>query len=432
MHDLIIVGGGAAGLWAAAVAASRGLKVLVLEKNVKSGVKILMSGGTRCNITHHCSPQQIVEAYGAQGRFIKPAVFALPPQRVVEQFNSWGVATKVEETGKVFPVSNRAIEVRDALVTQLRLAGAELRTGVAVKDIAPVSDAGDWSNTTAERPRWQVTIENQVLYCSNVLLCTGGLSYPGCGTTGDGYQWARNVGHTINPTFPALAPLVSPAAWVHQLTGITLADVQVHLRTSDRKEKDPRRSCRSSFLWTHFGCSGPAPMNVSRFVAQHEQARALDPSLPRAILEVDLLPNMAENELPNYFDPSKFGKRRVSSLLSDWLPHKLVEHLLQAAEVVDSQLIAELPKKSRLQLISQLKRLPVPIDTTRGYAKAEVTSGGVCTSEVDPRTLESRLARGLYFAGEILDIDGPIGGYNFQAAFATANAVALSVGRTAE
>lgn len=420
MYDLIIVGGGAAGLWAAIVAAGRGLRVLVLEKNVKSGVKILMSGGTRCNITHNCSPQEIVEAFGTQGRFLKPSVFALPPDEVVARFNGWGVATKVEDTGKVFPASDRALHVRDALVTQLTSVGAELRTGVAVRDVRRVDQ---------ELVRWEVVTEQAALPCHNVLLCTGGLSYSACGTTGDGYQWASHVGHTIVPTFPALAPLVSPANWVHELTGITLQDVTVRVLLGGKKDKDPRKSCRSSFLWTHFGCSGPAPMNISRFVSQYEHARSIDPALSRLTIEVDLLPTVSESELLVRFNPEQNGKRRVSALLADWLPHKIVSLLLSKAELDEGRLVAELPRKSRLQLLSDLKRLIVPIDSTRGYGKAEVTAGGVDTSEVNPHTLESRRATGLFLAGEVLDIDGPIGGYNFQAAFSTANAAALHVVR---
>jgi predicted Rossmann fold flavoprotein len=418
MLDLIVVGGGAAGLWGAIVAANCGLKVLVLEKNVKPGVKILMSGGTRCNITHHCGPEKIVEAFGAQGRFLKHAVFALPPATVVERFNSWGVETKVEATGKVFPASDRALEVRDALVTQLEQAGAQLRSGVAVRDVRPGTES-----------RWEVVTDEETLACHQVMLCSGGLSYPGCGTTGDGYEWSRKVGHTVTSTFPALAPLVSPATWVHELTGITLPDVAVRINTGEKKDKDPRRSYRSSFLWTHFGCSGPAPMNVSRYVAQHQQARMLDPSLSRMTLEVDLLPDISEAELLNRFDPATNGKRRVSSMLGDWIPNKLAEQLLQNAELDETRILAELPKKARQQLISDLKRLPIPIDGTRGYGKAEVTAGGVSTSEVHSHSMESRLAPGLYLAGEILDVDGPIGGYNFQAAFATSNAAALSIAK---
>lgn len=421
MHDLIIVGGGAAGLWAAVVAAKRGLRVLVLEKNVKPGVKILMSGGTRCNITHHCGPQQIVEAFGTQGRFLKPAVYALPPSEVVRRFNSWGVATKVEDTGKVFPASDRALHVRDALVAQLKSAGAELRSGVAVQDIVPGPDT---------RVRWQVVTDGEKLDSHSVLLCTGGLSYAACGTTGDGYAWAERVGHTIEPTAPALAPLVSPAGWVHELTGITLPDVSVRILMGDRKDSDPRMTCRSSFLWTHFGCSGPAAMNVSRFVSSDERGIAQNRQNIKISLEVDLIPDRTESQLLACFGPANHGRKRVASMLFDWLPAKLVSRLLLNAGIDESRLVAELPKKSRLQIFSDLKRLRVPIDSTRGYGKAEVTVGGVRTAEVNSHTLESRLAPGFYLAGEILDIDGPIGGFNFQAAFATANAAALHAPRS--
>ena len=419
--DLIIVGGGAAGLWAAATAAGRGLKTLVLEKNRKSGVKILMSGGTRCNITHHCGPEQILQAFGTQGRFLKPSVYNLPPQAVVERFSQLGVATKVESTGKVFPVSDRALDVRDALVGQLHQAGAQLLTGVAVQDVRP-------SPMTSSQ--WQVATEQQTYHSRSVLLCTGGLSYPGCGTTGDGYAWTQAVGHSIVPPCPALVPLVSSAEWVRQLSGLTLPDVEVRvaLRSSSergsstsaepvsRKVKDSRQISRGGFLWTHFGCSGPAPMNVSRFVARQPYD-----------LVVDLLPDVSASELADSFDPSRNGKRRVASILSNWLPKSLAGELLAQTRIDDGLGVAELPKASRNKLMEMLKQLKIPIEGTRGYAKAEVTAGGVATAEVNPRTLESRKAPGLYLAGEILDIDGPIGGYNFQAAFATAHQAALSV-----
>ena len=199
--------------------------------------------------------------------------------------------------------------MRDALVRQLENAGAVLRAGIAVRDVRSATES-----------RWEVVTDEDTLPCNNVLLCSGGLSYPGCGTTGDGYQWARRVGHSIVPTFPALAPLVSPVNWVHELTGITLPDVSVRINTSNTKDKDPRRSCRSSFLWTHFGCSGPAPMNVSRFVAAHQQARLADSNLGPAVLEIDLIPDVSEAELSDRFDPGKNGRRRISGLLGHGFP----------------------------------------------------------------------------------------------------------------
>ncbi len=407
MWDLIVIGGGAAGLWAAGTAAARSLNVLVLEKNRKPGVKILMSGGTRCNITHHCDIDGIVKAFGQQGRFLKPALHELPPEAVVAEVNRLGVATKVEESGKVFPVSDSAVDVRDALVKRLTEAGATLQTGVAVTDLRQ-----------NESSQWLVQTETEQLVARNVLLCCGGLSYAGCGTTGDGYAWAQRVGHTLVETFPALTPLLSPAAWVHELTGITLPDVAARVIAGDKKNKDPRLVSRGGFLWTHFGCSGPVPMNVSRFVAS-----AAEPH--KAMLQLDLIPDVSELALAAQLDATVGGRKSVAAALVPLVPRNMAACLLKRAHVMEGLPLAELSRTSRLKLIEDLKRLQVPLSGTRGYPKAEVTAGGVSTKEVDPHSMQSRVAPGLYLAGEILDIDGPIGGFNFQAAFSTGHIAAL-------
>lgn len=405
--DLIIIGGGAAGLWAAGTAAHRGLRVVVLEKNRKPGVKILMSGGTRCNITHDCDLQGIVGAFGQQGRFLKPSLYNLTPADVVAEVNRFGVATKIEDTGKVFPVSDRAIDVRDALLRRLEQAGAQLRSGVAVTGLESVGSSC-----------WRVSTESDNLESSAVLLCCGGLSYPGCGTTGDGFIWARKLGHTIVDTFPALTPLLSPARWVHELSGITVPDAELQVLVDGRKLKEPRSKARGGLLWTHFGVSGPTAMNVSRCVSPL-------PEPQRACVEIDLLPGQDAAALSDLLMSRESGKRSVLSVLSTVIPRNLAGALLALAEVDAGTLLAELPRKGRQQLLHDLKNLQVPLSGCRGYAKAEVTAGGIDRREVNPHTMESRLAPGLYLAGEILDIDGPIGGFNFQAAFSTGHTAAL-------
>lgn len=411
MWDLIIVGGGAAGLWAAGTAAARGLRTLVLEKNVKAGVKILMSGGSRCNITHNCGIEGIIEAFGNQGRFLKPALHNLSPQDVVTEVNRLGVATKIEDTGKVFPVSDRALDVRDAIVRRLHDAGAQLRTGVAVKNIA-----------RDESQQWIVSTETEQLISRYLLMATGGLSYAGCGTTGDGYPWAAALGHSIEPTHAALTPLLSPAVWVHELQGLTLDDVRVTAVYGDAKpERDPRHTSRTGLLWTHFGFSGPAAMNVSGAVSSW-------PEPHRARLLIDLVPDMNEAACMALMDGSAgSGKRSLHSVLTTHMPRRMADCLMLQADVAGEVTLAELPKKARLKLFELLKRLAVPLAGTRGYPKAEVTAGGVNRKEVNPHTLESRIVPGLYFAGEILDIDGPIGGFNFQAAFATGHTAAMNM-----
>ena len=407
--DLIIVGGGAAGLWAAGTAAARGKRVLVLEKNNKPGVKILISGGTRCNITHHSDVEGIIQAFGNQGRFLKSALYQLTPDQVVQEIERLGVPTKIEDTGKVFPVSNHAIDVRNALVRRLTQPGAQLRSGVAVKDVSPC-DAGGW----------QVQLEGESLRTKKIIVSTGGLSYSECGTTGDGYAWLKKLGHTVTTTYPALTPLVSPSQWVHALKGITLPDVSVCVSSQELPKREPRVTSRGGFLWTHFGCSGPAPMNVSRFVSSLAEPH-------KSSLLLDLVPDLSAAEVTQLLDASQGGKKNVQSVLQQLIPKNMAQCLLGRAQVEDGVTLAELPRKSRMSLIEDLKKLSVPLCGTRGYAKAEVTMGGVKTQEVNPQTMESRLASGLFLAGEILDVDGPIGGFNFQAAFSTGNLAALNV-----
>ena len=364
-----------------------------------------------------------MKAFGKQGRFLKPSIHELPPSTVVAEFEKLGVPTKVEQTGKVFPISNRAIDVRDALLNRLSQFGGLIRTGVAVQDLQSLQQ-GDLSS-------WRVLIEGQEFVGDKVLLCCGGLSYSGCGTTGDGYAWAERLGHQLVATAPALTPLVSPANWVHELSGITLPDAAAQVVVPGTKIKDVRNKSRGGFLWTHFGCSGPVSMNVSRFVSQYELDKVANTngiSSESPYLELDLLPAISADDLAREFDASRgIGRKQISTILQNWLPKNLVHTLLRTSDVKPAVTLAELPKKGRNGLLRDLKQLKVPLDGTKGYPKAEVTMGGIKTSEVNPQTMESRKAKGLFLAGEILDVDGPIGGYNFQAAFSTGHAVGRNV-----
>ncbi|MEM8733835.1 MAG: aminoacetone oxidase family FAD-binding enzyme, partial [Planctomycetota bacterium] len=307
IYDVIVVGGGAAGLWAAGTAAERGLNVRLVEKNRKLGVKILMSGGTRCNVTHHCEVRGILDAFGReQGRFLKHSVHQLTPASVVAMFDSLGVPTKVEETGKVFPVSNRAIDVRDALVRRAESAGVTLQSGTAVIDIDRESDG--WSVHLADSSREQLPAET--IRSRQLLICCGGLSYPGCGTTGDGYAWAQKFGHTLVSTAPALTPLVCSEPWVHELSGLTLPDASARINVEGIKSsKDPRTSSRGGVLWTHFGFSGPVPMNVSRAITDSQAVGR------RASMILDMAPDLGQDQVELELSSSSGGKKRVGSVV---------------------------------------------------------------------------------------------------------------------
>jgi hypothetical protein len=419
--DAIIVGGGAAGLWGAGTAAQRGKKVLVLEKNNKAGVKILMSGGTRCNITHHADSRKIAEAFGKQGRVLLSVLKRLSPEDVVREFESEGVQTKVEETGKVFPVSDRAIDVRDAVVRRLARHGAELLCGCAVDSVDPdATGAGFRILATVQGRQLQV-------HSKTVLITTGGLSYSGCGTTGDGYAWLKNMGHSITPLRPALTPLTSPESRVHELSGLTLEDVlvraQIHAHSGDTKPlKLERRESRGGFLWTHKGCSGPTSMNVSRCFSD----RGLEDRLE---LIVDLLPDSSVEQLEEWIaQETRQSNRALSTVLSHRVPKRLATSILESIGADYDPHMAELPRAIRIKMIESLKQYRIEISGTLGYPKAEVTAGGVELGEVNFQDMQSRRQAGLYLAGEILDLDGPIGGYNFQAAWSTGHTAGLHLG----
>ncbi len=377
---------------------------MLLEKNRRPGVKILMSGGTRCNLTHDTDKTGIVAAYGKPGKFLHSALAALSPKDLVALVEAEGVAMKVEPGGKIFPVSDQATDILDAFLRRLQRSGAELAVGEGVTAIDRV-EAG-----------FRVATTTRTLDAAHVLITTGGKSYPGSGTTGDGYAWAESLGHAIVPTHAALTPITTNAGWVRELQGVTIPDVLV--RVVDPAIENAKQRIlaerRASFLFAHFGLSGPAPMDVSRAITGHLRPAML-------LLECDFLPSVREDQLDEQIRAAaaREGKRRVLSILPDLLPARLMETLARMATIGEDQRAAELSKHQRQRLVEAIKRSAIPISGTRGFAKAEVTAGGVPLDEVDSRTMQSKLVPGLYFAGEVLDLDGPIGGYNFQAAFST-------------
>lgn len=408
---------------AASRSAELGCRTLLLEKNRKPGVKILMSGGTRCNLTHHTDARGIIAAFGSQGRFLHSALASLSPEGLVELFNREGLPTAIEQgTDKIFPASNRALDVQRTLLKRIERTGLKLITEITVTAIAKREDE-----------TFSISTEDGHFRSHRLLITSGGMSYPGCGTVGDGYEWARAFGHTVIHPRPALTPLRSSQPWVRELSGITIGDVHAWVFPSNpgkilaelRAQKLNQRSlshARGSFLFTHKGLSGPVPMNVSRAVT--------DPTQPGPhTLLCDFLPTQKESETHDWLSKlsDEPSKRTVESELTQRVPKRLVESLMKQSGLPLSLRTAEFSKTAQRRVFELLRRQIIPLNGTLGFVKAEVTAGGIALDEVHSSSMESKLVPGLYFAGEILDLDGPIGGYNFQSAFSTGWLAAESI-----
>lgn len=397
--DCVIVGAGAAGLMAAIETAKRGRRVLLLEKNSKPGVKILMSGGTRCNLTQNTDTAGILSAFGKEGRFLHSALAAFSNTDLIDYFNQRRVPTKIEPTGKVFPRSDRAKDVLDALVSDA------VENNVALNLNEPVHTIESADNS------FQVHTQDAIYRVERVLITTGGLSYPGCGTTGDGYQWCKQLGHSIVKTVPALVPLKTPdQSWTRDLQGLTLENVELSIINSLRQTL---ATTRGSTLFTHLGVSGPSAMNISRTISYSDDSDLF--------LLINFLPNLNVEQKFSYLKNllQEQAKKQIGTALKGLLPIRVINVLLEQSKINPTSRCAEVSKANIRRLTEALHGLATKVTGTLGFTKAEVTAGGVNLLEIDSKTMESKCQSGLFLAGEILNLDGPIGGYNFTAAFAT-------------
>jgi len=402
--DAIIIGGGAAGLMAAIRAAElgaeKGARILLLEKGKKPGVKILMSGGSRCNITHHCSNRDIATAFGKNGQCLLSPLSSFGVEDTVRFFEAEGVKTKIESTGKIFPVSNKASDVLEALLHRLERTGAVLACEKSVQSIKRGADG------------FTVAGQGFSFLGKRILIASGGKSFPRCGTTGDAYTWLKELGHSIVSTHPSLVPLTTNLPWIRDLSGITLKDTRVEVGTNGKAIA----ADRNAWLFTHFGYSGPAPMNLSRWITTSSGA---------GWLRLDSLPELSAQAVESHILQSlpSMGKRSLVSLLAhlfgEAVPQRWAEALVGQASIPLERKGSELGKTERQKLVQALKGLQLQVAGSCGFDKAEVTAGGVNVKEVDFKTMQSRIVPNLFLAGEILDLDGPIGGFNFQSAWST-------------
>lgn len=401
--DVVVVGAGPAGFMAAITAARRGRRTVLLEKNERPGLKILISGGGRCNLTTTRGGADLEAQYGVRrGRFLRHALRSFPPTALREFVEAAGVPLQEEDLEKLFPVSQRARDVVDALVRLAQEAGVELRTDAAVRAIER-SETG-----------FAVHGAGATVAAPSVVLATCGLSYPNTCASGDVYPICRAFGHTVTPTFPALAPLFVEAGWVRQLQGIVITGPTV---TALAANGEPLLQRRRPILFTHKGLSGPAPMDLAGDVEEQRGAAAV---------KFDFAPDLAREQLEREWlaAAAAHGTRSAASLLPESLPERLRGALLALAGADTA--LASLSRQARRLLLDVVKDLRVPVARSLGFDHAEVTRGGVALDEIDAKTMQSRKQPGLFVCGELLDVDGPIGGFNFQAAFATGRLAGLS------
>ena len=390
-----------------------GAETAVFETNTTAGRKLLLTGGGRCNLTHLATPDEIVRSFGPKGRFLSYCLHKFPPEHVRQFFRELGLVCIVEKDDCVFPSSDRAEDVRDCLINHAKNLGVRFYFDKSVKSI------------TREGSSFAVHTNREIIVAEKVIIATGGLSFPKTGSTGDGYRFAKELGHTIVEPRASLVPLVTRENWPGLIAGTAVENVKISARINNKKI-----TTSGALVFTDDGIGGLAAWDMSRHLT--DRLPALSKPAPSAIegvevpaqkpveITIDLVPTMNETEFEAYLLGlfAKYPKRTVINVLFDLVPKKLAGLLCRragVAEITGSQL----KKEHRRKVIQFLKKLPLSIKSTRPIAEAIVTRGGVSTAEINSKTMESKICPGLFFAGEILDVDGPCGGYSLQICWST-------------
>ena len=396
-----VVGAGPAGLMAAL---QIGKNCHLFEKMSKPGIKLALTGNGRGNFTNQQSLKKFQTAYFEQGDFLQSALKNCSPKKLRSIFASLGLKSIEKEAGRVFPTTERAADITACLLTALEKTGVRVDYGCNVREICR-------ENGRVSGIRYERNGQRHFVPAGAVVLACGGKSRPQTGSDGSGYELAKKVGHHCTPCLPALTPLLIEEKIVRPLQGLSFSDIQVRLISGNKILGQER----GGVLFTHFGISGPAVLNLSRFAAQMLWKKET------AWLELDFFPDMNCEELDKILQEriARYGKRRFGTILGEFLPERLVAYILERAEIDGRLQAARLTGRQRKRCLQICKKMSFAVNGVGDFQKAMLTCGGVCLSEIEERTLESKLVKGLYFAGEILDIDGKSGGYNLHAAFAT-------------
>ncbi|MDP4153076.1 MAG: NAD(P)/FAD-dependent oxidoreductase [Bacillota bacterium] len=409
MKNVLVVGGGPAGMMAAAAAAEAGCLVTLIEKNKTLGKKLLITGKGRCNVTNNCSPDELIANLPINGRFLYSAVNRFSPSDTMDFFDGLGLKLKTERGNRVFPESDHSADVLGALKRYLHNSGVN----VVYHSVTGI--------LTDETGAQGVKTDSGDIHADAVIIATGGLSYPLTGSTGDGYDFAGKLGHTIVKPKPSLVPIETAEEWPKQISGLALKNIAV--RVTDKNKGKTVYEDFGELLFTHFGVSGPVVLSMSSHI------RNMEPD--RYTLHIDLKPALSEKQLDarllREFDAQK--NKNLSNVMPKLLPSSLADIFLNLFGIEGEMKVNEVTKEIRQRIISSLKDLPLNLSAFRPIDEAIVTSGGVKTSEINPATMESKLVPRLYFAGEIIDVDGYTGGFNLQIAFSTGRLAGQSASR---
>ena len=403
--EVVVIGGGAAGMLCSAAAAERGLKVILLEPNKVLGRKLRITGKGRCNVTNNCDINEFLNNIPGDGRFLYSALNRLSPRDTMEMFEGLGLNLKTERGNRVFPVSDNANDVVGALQRWLN------RTGVRVVHDSAKHILAENNAVTG------VETSDAVIECRAAVICTGGLSYPLTGSTGAGYAMAQELGHTVTPTRPSLVPLESDDDYCAEMQGFSLKNVTLSAYEDGKliyKEL-------GEMLFTHFGVSGPLVLSASSHMRRFGEARYE--------LRIDLKPGLDEKKLDARLlrDFEKYANRDFANSLGDLAGKAMIPVLVRLSGIPAETKVNSITREQRHELLKLLKSFPVSITGPRPIDEAIVTSGGVSTREINPRTMQSKLVDGLYFAGEVMDLDAYTGGFNLQIAWSTAYVAANSI-----
>lgn len=405
MVDVVVIGGGASGLLAAGWMASCGAKVVLLEKNDIVGKKLLITGKGRCNVTNKCDVDSVIKNIVVNGNFLHSSLYRFSPDDVIDFFEARGVNLKVERGNRVFPVSDKASDIVKVLLNFCKDCGVKILNKI-VYDIVYEGE-----NVAG------VKLGDEIIFCKNVVVATGGMSYPQTGSTGDGYIWAKKAGHKISKILPSLVPIITVEKWPTLAQGLSLKNVKLTVVEKDKSIF----SEQGEMLFTHFGISGPLVLSASSHIRNIENEKYK--------IVLDLKPALDYKKLNNRIvrEISGFPNYDMINILRKLLPAKLVEPVFSMLKLNDGFKANQFSKEQRKHLVQLLKNLTLTVKSFRSVKYAIITSGGVDVREINPKTMESKIKNGLYFIGEILNVDGYTGGFNLQIAWSTAVAAADAI-----